>query len=79
MIYPIQMYACKCDGCGQDWMDETAIAYKERDTVQFSLHESGYYTCQDGRTYCPECWSYDDEDNLVFKKSPDTKAGDSHA
>lgn len=67
MIYPVTMYAAKCDNCGEEvrLMGEYA-ALAEKDCVRDELMESGYH--EDGdKHYCPDCWSYDDEDNIVLK------------
>lgn len=67
MIYPITMYAAKCDCCGEEvkLMGEFAALVDEL-SVREDLMESGYHT--DGnKHYCPGCWSYDDEDNIVIK------------
>lgn len=69
MIYPIQMYAGKCDGCGREWNNGDCItAYSDRDDVLYDMKESDWQISENGETYCPKCWDYDDKDNLVFKE-----------
>lgn len=68
MIYPITMYAAKCDGCGKDvrLMGEYA-ALVDKESVREDLMNSEYH--EDGdKHYCPDCWTYDDNDNVIFKQ-----------
>lgn len=67
MIYQVTMYGAKCDGCGEEirFMGEYS-AISERECVEDMLRESDYQF--DGnKHYCPDCWAYDDNDNIVFK------------
>lgn len=73
MIYPVTMYAAKCDGCGKDvrLMGEYAAMVDEL-SVQEDLMNSGYHTKyiseRKNEHYCPDCWTYDDNDNVIFKQ-----------
>ena len=74
MIYPITMHAAKCDGCGDKWDNGDCVcAYEDKEHVRCSVSESGWHIKDDGKTYCPDCWSYDDEDNIIFKTPPQTQ------
>lgn len=71
MINEVQMFGAKCDGCGEEWDNGDSVsAYADKEHVRYSIVESGWHIREDGKTYCSECWSYDDEDNLVFKNPP---------
>lgn len=70
MIYPITMYAAKCDGCGREanLMGEYA-AFSDKHTVRDDLDASGYHIEDaNNKHYCPDCWTYDDNDNVIFKQ-----------
>lgn len=61
------MYAGKCDNCGKEanLMGEYA-ALVDKETVLEDLIMSDYHVDGD-KHYCPDCWSFDDEDNIVLK------------
>jgi hypothetical protein len=68
MIYPITMYAGKCDGCGKQWDNgDGVIAYQEESTVKESMQDS-FWHIEGDKHYCGNCWSYDDDDNIVLGK-----------
>lgn len=68
MIYPVTMYAGKCDNCGKEMKlgGGEYSAYGDPESVEFEMEESAYHIDSD-KHYCPDCWSYDDEDNIVLK------------
>lgn len=73
MISETKMFGAKCDGCGEEWDNGDSIAYyPDKELTECSIKESGWHIREDGKTYCPECWSYDDNDNLVFKNPTST-------
>ena len=58
-------YNVKCDRCGnlaneELWRNDVAFAKEDAD-------ESGFIEV-DGKHYCPDCYTIDDEDNIVVKK-----------
>ena len=58
-------YNVKCDRCGklaneELWGNDVAFAKEDAD-------ESGFIEV-DGKHYCPDCYTIDDEDNIVVKK-----------
>lgn len=68
MIYPVTMYAGKCDTCGAKIKlgggDYTA--YGEEWHIEEDMKNSDWLI-KEGKHYCDDCWSYDDEDNIVIK------------
>lgn len=74
MIYPIQMYTCKCDGCGDAWDNGDCVcAYADEEHVRYSIQESNWHITDDKKTYCPDCYTIDDNDNIVFKTNEKDK------
>ena len=58
-------YNVECDRCGklaneELWKDDEAFAKEE-------AVDSGFIEV-DGKHYCPDCYTIDDEDNIVVKK-----------
>lgn len=68
MIVTRQMSNIKCDCCGQLYDDECWVDVEDAHTL---LNEAlgNYWIKHNGKHYCPDCYSYDDEDNLVIDKS----------
>lgn len=65
MIIDRQFYNIQCDHCGKLLDEETW--WGEKDLVEgLILDECGWIECE-GRHYCDECWSRDDDDNIVTK------------
>lgn len=62
------MYAAKCDNCGERWADmETgSIAFTDEHSIREQI-SNDEWLLKNGKDYCPECYYYDEEDNLVLK------------
>ena len=75
MIREVKMFAVFCDNCGKQCTDDDAGFCAWTDTVgaEESASESGWLIDEslDGvkypKHYCPDCYSYDNDDNLVLK------------
>ena len=66
MIEQITMYRCVCDNCGHQWGDDV-IAYADPANTWDCAANEGWNKHED-KTYCPDCWSYDDNDNLIIRE-----------
>ncbi len=66
MIIDKVFHNIRCDACGGLIDEETWWGDKEALTTQI-LDECGWIECEGGRHYCDECWSRDDDDNIVTK------------
>ena len=67
MIKEVKMYTVICDCCGKDACAGTDYAsWNESSYVEEIAVEDGWL-CDDEHHYCPECYEFDDEDNLVVK------------
>ena len=51
----------KCDCCGQPMDDENYYPENELPTIAAECN----FKHLGGRDYCPDCWTYDDDDNIV--------------
>lgn len=61
------MFTVICDGCGADVCEgEDFSAYADRPAIESIALDSGWMENK-GNHYCPDCWSYDEDDDLVFK------------
>lgn len=67
MIKEITIYTVICDGCGKDVHDGTEYSgFNDTDFVLQEASDSNWHV-EEGKQYCPDCFEYDDEDNLVIK------------
>jgi len=68
MIKEVKMFTVICDNCGKDVCEGTEYsAWDEADFVTQIAGESDWHIEGDTH-YCPDCFSFDDEDNLVIKE-----------
>lgn len=72
MIKTVEMYTVICDGCGKDvnkgeeyscWNDE---GYARETAIEADWHED------DDKHYCPDCYSYDDDGEVILKNRSKT-------
>lgn len=67
MIKEVTMYTVICDNCGHDVnKDAEYSAWNDRDYAVECALESDWIE-KDDKHYCPECFSYDDDDNLILR------------
>lgn len=67
MIRQVTMFEVVCDGCGEKWSNWDGIcAYADQDHTEQSARDSEWEE-KGGEHYCPNCYSIDDNDNIVFK------------
>lgn len=60
------MYTILCDNCGKDACEDTE--YAAWGDPNIVLEWSCENWVQEGdKHYCPDCFSYDDDDNVVLK------------
>jgi hypothetical protein len=71
MIYPVTMYAAKCDNCGKEWVDEHNGWYAFTDKISMAgmLADDTEWWKDGDKHYCSNCCKgYDDNDNLIIKE-----------
>lgn len=68
MIKEKIMYTVICDNCGKDSNDGTDYScWSDSEQAELVADNSGWLLFEYSKHYCPDCISYDDEDNLVLK------------
>lgn len=72
MIYPVTMYAGKCDGCQKpiELGGGEYSAYEDHQDVLFEMNESGWAKI-DNKHFCPCCFFTDEAGNKVKKTPPE--------
>lgn len=74
MIIELTMYGCKCDSCGNQWADEHNgfVAFTDKASIKNMISDDDtwyvHHESLDVKHYCPKCWSFDNEDNLVLRE-----------
>lgn len=63
MIVSDTFYNRRCDSCGAELCEEW---YRDAGDCEFAtiLRESGWFTADGDRHYCPDCWERDDDDRI---------------
>ena len=70
MIQKVEMFTVICDNCGEDaGTDSDYSCWNDKSAALEDAKESGWIEHKELH-YCPKCWSYDDEDNLVLVFNP---------
>ena len=67
MIYPVEMYGAGCDNCGTEYYNDHHgwAAMNDRNGI-WELMDNDDWIEDDGKHYCPDCFTHDDEDNLII-------------
>jgi hypothetical protein len=71
MYNKVECICLSCDNCGETFMDNhTGFSiYVDENGAHEAADNDGWYS-EDGKHYCPECHTIDDDDNLILKKLP---------
>jgi hypothetical protein len=70
MIKPVEMFGCNCDNCNRQWEHcEGWTCMPDSSLVSESIDEADWHQTEDGLTYCPYCYHFDDQDNLIVDRS----------
>lgn len=62
MIHQVTMFAVRCDGCGNEFIEpETDFcAFTDECSARTAAMNAGWYEIS-GKHYCPHCVEYDEE------------------
>ena len=67
MLKEVKMYTVLCDNCGKDVnKDAEYSAWNEKTFAEDIAMEEDWIKENDNH-YCPDCFTYDDDDNLLIK------------
>jgi len=73
MLKEIPMYTVICDGCGKDSNEDAEYSAWGCKTYASDVAMEADFISQEDEHYCPDCYSYDDDDNLVIKNKSEDK------
>ena len=69
MIKEVKMFTIICDNCKIDANEDSEFScYNERQYMEDVAKESNWIE-NEGNHYCPDCYSFDDNDELVINLS----------
>ena len=70
MIQTIQMFTVKCDNCGKSFEDthQGFCAWNDADGAETYAIDSGWLKEEADTHYCPDCYYFDDYDNLTLRE-----------
>lgn len=72
MIKKVEMYSAVCDNCGALCGENDGIvAWNDKNYTKEVADDSNWIFDLD-KCYCPECYSYDDNDNLLLRAVADS-------
>lgn len=68
MIIEETFFAIECDVCKEQAENyEGHSFWADKNTTEDNANDSGWHIDGD-KHYCPECHSFDDDDNLIIKQ-----------
>ena len=70
MYNKVECICITCDNCKETFMDDhTGFSiYVDENGAHDAADNDGWYS-EDGKHYCPDCHTIDDEDNLIINES----------
>jgi len=69
MIQEVTMYTVVCDNCGEDaFTDSDFSCWCDQQVAEEFAKDDWGYIEHEGKHYCPKCYEYDDDDNLIIKQ-----------
>jgi len=68
MIHEEKFYMAICDHCDDHWKShsEEVTALADVASIKDAISCDGWHETSDGKTYCPECHEFGDDDNLIL-------------
>ena len=67
MIEKVEMFTVVCDNCGEDAGASSDASCWNDEAVAEEMALESEWIKEDEKHYCPNCWSRDDNDNLILK------------
>lgn len=70
MIKELKMYTVVCDKCGISADDGTEYSCWSDESFAWDVASDSSWIEEQDKHYCPDCYFYDDNDNLIIKHNP---------
>jgi len=68
MIKEFKCFTIVCDGCGKDSNEDSGYSGWDDLGYATDVADEADYIVKDDKHYCPNCYEYDDEDELIIKQ-----------
>lgn len=68
MIVTGTFYAVKCDNCGELNENYDGYSFWSDESETKEMASESDWINENGKDYCPDCYEYDNEDNLILKQ-----------
>ena len=69
MIYEVTMFAAKCDNCKKELYEGSEYSCMgDEIAVSMDMGNSEWHKTDDDKHYCCDCWSYDENDEVLINK-----------
>lgn len=69
MYKEIIMYTVICDNCGKDSSDDSEYSGWNDKEYAWDCADADNWIEKDEKHYCPNCYSYDENDNLIINEN----------
>lgn len=68
MLKEVKMFTIVCDNCGTDSAENADYScWNDSDGANQAAEDAGFIK-HDGKDICPDCFDYDEEENIIIKK-----------
>lgn len=68
MIQTVEMYKAVCDSCKKDCDYGDFSCLSDVPTArEWAVDNDWHFTDNEKKCYCPNCYGFDDDDNLIIK------------
>jgi hypothetical protein len=68
MIKEVKMYTVICNNCGSDVCEDAEYSCWNEISFAENIAMEDDWIKEGDKHYCPDCFTYDDDDNLVIKE-----------
>ncbi len=71
MITPVTYYTAVCDNCKETWSNDHHgwAAMNDEAGLKDILQNDDWCLAPNGKTYCPKCYSFDDDDSFSLNQN----------
>jgi len=71
MFEKVDMYIVKCDNCGFNAFEDAEFScWADQGTAWDIANNESCFEEYEGKHYCEDCYSVDENDNVIISKAP---------
>ena len=72
MIQKVEMFTIACDNCGKLSGDDADYSCWNDESTALDMAYNAGWIEHKSKHYCSECWSHDEDDEVVLVHNPDS-------